>query len=108
MPMAADLDAKPFVPDSPLVIEATPLLQEGQTARLAFTAPSDPGEYVYVCTFPGHWMRMYGVILVVPSLEAWEATPTTPKDPLTGRPFERRAGDGGADLQGEPRPARRQ
>jgi azurin len=87
MPMPADPDAKPFVPDSPLVIEATPLLQEGQTARLAFTAPSEPGEYVYVCTFPGHWMRMYGVMLVVPSLEAWEAKPTTPLDPLTRQPF---------------------
>jgi azurin len=99
MPMPADPEAKPFVPDSPLVIEATPLLQDGQTARLAFTAPSEPGEYVYVCTFPGHWMRMYGVMLVVPSLDAWKASPTRPTDPLTGQPFELRDGDGGADLQ---------
>ena len=87
MPMPADPETKPFVPDSPLVIDATPLLQEGQTARLAFTAPSEPGEYVYVCTFPGHWMRMYGVMLVVPSLEAWQTEPTVPTDLLTGQAF---------------------
>ena len=87
MPMPADPDAKPFVPDSPLVIDATSLLQEGQTENLAFAAPSDPGEYVYVCTFPGHWMRMYGVMLVVPSLEAWQTEPTVPTDPLTGQAF---------------------
>ncbi len=97
MPMPADPDVKPFVPDSPLVLEATSLLQEGQTARPGFTAPSEPGEYVYVCTFPGHWMRMYGIMLVVPSLEAWKASPTRPTDPLTGQPFE--LPEGGADLQ---------
>ncbi len=101
----ADADATPFVPASPLVLAATPLLQEGQTARLSFTPPAEPGEYVYVCTFPGHWMRMYGVMLVVRSLETWEAKPTRPTDPLTAQPFERR--DGRADSEAGPQPANR-
>jgi hypothetical protein len=30
---------------------------------------------------------MYGVMLVVDNLEAWEAKPTTPTDPLTNKLF---------------------
>ncbi len=64
--------AKAYVPDTPLVLQATRLLNWGETERLSFTAPA-AGEYPFVCTFPGHWVRMYGVMLVVDNLEAWEA-----------------------------------
>ena len=87
MPLPADPDAKAYVPDTPLVLYATRLLSEGETERLNFTAPSRPGEYVFVCTFPGHWVRMYGVMLVVENLEAWEAKPVVPTDPVTNKPF---------------------
>ena len=75
------------MPNSPLVVQATRLLNGGETDRLNFTAPQKPGEYVYLCTFPGHWMRMYGVMLVVDNLEAWESKPSEPADPMTGKPF---------------------
>jgi len=87
MPLPTDPAVKPYVPDSPLVLQATRLLNWGETERLTFTAPTDAGEYVYVCTFPGHWVRMYGVMLVVDSIEAWESNRTTPLDPMTGKPF---------------------
>ena len=87
MPMPTDPAVKPFVPNSPQVLFATNLLKEGDTERLAFTAPKAPGEYIFVCTFPGHWVRMYGVMLVVEKLEAWEAKPTVPTDPMTKQPF---------------------
>jgi uncharacterized cupredoxin-like copper-binding protein len=89
MPMPTDpaATAKAFVPDSPLVLAATRLLKEGETDRLGFNAPREPGEYVFVCTFPGHWVRMYGVMLVVDNLEAWEAKPVVPLDPMTKQPF---------------------
>jgi uncharacterized cupredoxin-like copper-binding protein len=87
MPMPTDPSVKPFVPNSPQVITATSLLKEGDTERLSFTAPKVPGEYVFVCTFPGHWVRMYGVMLVVDNLETWEAKPTVPIDPMTKQPF---------------------
>ncbi|MEO8522995.1 MAG: plastocyanin/azurin family copper-binding protein, partial [Acidobacteriota bacterium] len=61
----ADPNAKAYVPNSPLVLAATRLLNGGETGRLNFTAPAKPGEYVYLCSFPGHWLRMYGVMLVV-------------------------------------------
>jgi uncharacterized cupredoxin-like copper-binding protein len=89
MPMPTDpaSTAKAFVPDTPLVLQATRLIKEGESERLAFTAPAKPGEYIFVCTFPGHWMRMYGVMLVVDNLDTWEAKPTVPTDPLTKQPF---------------------
>jgi azurin len=87
MAMPADSDAKPFVPESPSVLQSTRLLKEGETARLSFTAPGTPGEYVYLCSFPGHFTRMYGVMVVVPNLDAWDANPGTPIDPMTNRPF---------------------
>ena len=31
---------------------------------------------------------MYGVMLVVPSLDAFEAKPTVPNDPMTGKPYD--------------------
>jgi azurin len=83
----ADPALKPYVPDSPLVIQATRLLNGGETERLNFTAPEKPGEYVYLCSFPGHYLRMYGVMLVVDNLEAWESKPTEPSDPLTSQPM---------------------
>jgi azurin len=83
----ADPNVKPYVPDSPQVLAATRLLNWGETDRLNFTAPKAPGEYVFVCTFPGHWVRMYGVMLVVDTLDAWEAKRTPPTDPMTGKPF---------------------
>jgi azurin len=88
MTPSPDPKAKPYVPDSPLVLQATRLLNWGETERLNFTAPKAAGEYPFVCTFPGHWVRMYGVMLVVAQLEAWEAKPTVPIDPMTKKPFD--------------------
>ena len=89
MPVPTDPDVKPYIPDTPLVLHATRLLNGGETERLNFTAPAQPGEYVYLCTFPGHFVRMYGVMLVVDTLETWEAKPTVPTDPITNKPFTR-------------------
>jgi azurin len=38
--------------------------QGGQILR--FRAPETPGSYPYVCTFPGHWVIMNGVMEVKP------------------------------------------
>jgi azurin len=90
MSMPADPAVKPYVPAGPLVVAATGLVNAGGTERLNLTAPTAAGEYPYACTFPGHWARMYGVMLVVENLEAWEAAQTTPTDPMTKRPFASR------------------
>jgi hypothetical protein len=87
MALPSDPNAKPYVPDSPLVLHATRLLNWGETERLGFLAPKTPGEYPFVCTFPGHWVRMNGIMLVVEDIETWEANPTVPLDPMTKKPF---------------------
>ena len=61
--MGAEGFAKGFIPDNDKVIAATPLVNTGETFKLKFTMPDEPGEYIFVCTFPGHWMRMQGKII---------------------------------------------
>ncbi|MEZ6114820.1 MAG: GDSL-type esterase/lipase family protein, partial [Pirellulaceae bacterium] len=43
-----------------------------QIQVLRFTAPTEPGIYPYVCTFPGHWVVMNGVMIVADSQSAAE------------------------------------
>ena len=38
--------------------------------------PTKPGVYPYVCTYPGHWRRMYGAFYVVEDIAAYLADPT--------------------------------
>ena len=52
MPQPTDPNVKPFVPNTPLVLHATRLLQIGETERLGFTAPSAPGNTSTCARFP--------------------------------------------------------
>jgi putative membrane-bound dehydrogenase-like protein len=56
-----------YVPKMGEVLFATALVNPEQTAILKFTAPSEPGIYPFICTFPGHWRIMQGVMRVVGS-----------------------------------------
>jgi len=56
-----------FVPLSKLVLQASPLLQAKQSVTLRFHAPATPGDYPFVCTFPGHWTMMRGMLRVAGS-----------------------------------------
>ncbi|MDZ7933487.1 MAG: plastocyanin/azurin family copper-binding protein [Emticicia sp.] len=60
-----DAVEKNYVPAIPQVLFATPLVNAGETYRLKFTAPTQIGDYPFVCTFPGHWSIMNGVMKVV-------------------------------------------
>jgi putative heme-binding domain-containing protein len=62
-----------YVPPSKKILLASRLLQPRDTQRLSFTAPKQPGIYPYVCTYPGHWRRMYGALYVVDDLEQYQA-----------------------------------
>jgi glucose/arabinose dehydrogenase/azurin len=55
---------KNFVPDLPEVLFATPLINSGKTFQLDFTAPDQPGDYPFICSFPGHWQVMKGIMKV--------------------------------------------
>ncbi len=64
-----------YVPTTPKVLHASRLLQPRDVQRLAFTAPAKPGVYPYVCTYPGHWRRMFGALYVVEDLDEYLADP---------------------------------
>lgn len=53
-----------FIPDSDDVIVHTSLVQPESSQTIYFTAPYKPGDYDYVCTFPGHAMLMKGTLRV--------------------------------------------
>ena len=55
-----------YVPESGDVLFHTALLQPGTSESIYFTAPTQPGEYTFVCTFPGHAMTMRGIMTVTP------------------------------------------
>jgi len=63
-----------FVPKHPKVMHATRLLQPREVDRLPITASKTPGKYVFVCTFPGHYPVMNGIMHVVPDLSAIPST----------------------------------
>lgn len=47
------------------VIAHTKLLGAKQSDEITFKAPTEPGEYVFLCTFPAHFMAgMQGVMVV--------------------------------------------
>ncbi len=47
------------------VLVHTPMAKPGETSEITFTAP-EPGTYPYICTVPGHYMMMKGVLTVTP------------------------------------------
>ncbi|MAG92417.1 MAG: dehydrogenase [Planctomycetaceae bacterium] len=68
-----DAIARHYVPKSDKILLGSRLLQPGENQALSFEAPKTPGIYPYVCTYPGHWRRMYGALYVVADLEAYQA-----------------------------------
>ncbi|MCA9056818.1 MAG: c-type cytochrome, partial [Planctomycetaceae bacterium] len=58
-----------------LIMQAAPMIgptRKSQIHVLRFNAPEEPGLYPYVCTFPGHWIIMQGVMVVANSSQQAE------------------------------------
>jgi len=52
------------------VLAHTPVLGPGQNATITFTAPTEPGEYTYLCSFPAHFESgMLGTLVITPNDE---------------------------------------
>jgi len=47
------------------VVAFTSLVGGGETTTVEFQAPSEPGEYPFLCSFPGHFGQMNGIMEVV-------------------------------------------
>ncbi len=68
--LAADPNgmAKNYIPDSSNILHHTGLVTPKARAELSFHAPKEPGRYPYLCTLPGHWRVMKGVLIVADNL----------------------------------------
>lgn len=58
------------------ILQASPMI--GPTRKslvhvMRFKAPTEPGVYPFVCTFPGHWVIMNGVMVVAETAKEAEA-----------------------------------
>jgi uncharacterized protein len=56
--------SKQYIPASPKVLGAIGLLDPDANGTLTLARPLTPGRYPYLCTFPGHWRIMQGVLIV--------------------------------------------
>jgi uncharacterized protein len=55
---------KNWIAEGPDVVAHTKLVNAGEKETITFTAPSEPGDYPYMCTFPGHYTTMKGILHV--------------------------------------------
>jgi azurin len=61
---AAGPDNEYLPADKSEILAHTPLTNSGESNTVAFTAPA-PGEYIYLCSFPGHYLAgMQGTLVV--------------------------------------------
>lgn len=59
-----DGGVKQYIPPDGNVLVYTDVIEPGKSFTIHFHAPKEPGEYPYLCTFPGHWQIMNGVMVV--------------------------------------------
>ena len=72
-PGALDREGRAYVPALPGVVGATRLVESGNRATLKLTAPTQVGDYEYICTFPGHWPVMWGRLVVTTDVDDYLA-----------------------------------
>jgi len=58
------ITATNYLPDHKAIIAATPITEPQQRSEIVFTAPEMSGEYPFICTYPGHYITMRGVMIV--------------------------------------------
>ena len=64
---------KDWTPESDKILFATEMLSIDEEDTIEFTAPTERAIYEYLCTYPGHWMLMNGVMHVVDDPLKWMA-----------------------------------
>ena len=63
-----------FIPENPKIMHHSKLVAPKAKEVIRFEAPASPADYPYVCTFPGHWPIMNGVMTVVAKGDARAGT----------------------------------
>lgn len=63
--MSAATKTPTYLPeDKSAILASTKMLGPGETDTIEFAAPSQAGEYPFLCTFPGHFAIMKGKLIV--------------------------------------------
>jgi azurin len=70
-PDHVDRQGRAWVSESREIVAATKLLENGQSETLRLRPIREEGVYEYVCTFPGHWVMMYGQLVVTKDVESY-------------------------------------
>ena len=64
---------KDWTPESKKILFASEMLSVDESATIEFVAPTDKSIYEYLCTYPGHWTLMKGMMHVVDDPIKWMA-----------------------------------
>ena len=56
--------ARHYVPQTDDVLAYADITEPGKRQTIYFTVPDTPGRYPFLCTFPGHWKLMNGILIV--------------------------------------------
>lgn len=57
-------EQKNYIPSTSKVLYHTLLLQPGKSETIYFITPEKPGNYEFVCSYPGHYMIMRGIMKI--------------------------------------------
>jgi glucose/arabinose dehydrogenase/azurin len=77
-PDELDDEGRAFIPDSPDILAATKLIEPHQKTALKMTAPTEEGDYEYFCTYPGHYLIMWGQLIVTKNVDDYLAAHPQP------------------------------
>ena len=61
--LALDFKENEYIPENNDFIVHTKMLGGGESDTINFTI-EEPGSYTYVCTFPGHYQIMQGILTI--------------------------------------------
>ena len=77
---------KQYVPKLSEVLHHTGMIESGRTGKVVFEVPAEEGVYPLLCTFPGHWLKMFSAVVVTNDREAYLAAnqPLPTRDSLLG------------------------
>ncbi len=59
-----DAASRHYIPRTEDILFYMDIVNPGNDFTIAFRAPTTKGRYPFLCTFPGHWMVMNGVMTV--------------------------------------------
>jgi glucose/arabinose dehydrogenase/azurin len=90
-PDELDAEGRAFIPESPDILAATKLIEPRQKTALKLTAPTEEGDYEYFCTYPGHYLIMWGQLIVTKDVDSYvhaHPQPTLPSSASKSEPKE--------------------